>query len=267
MIPPGSTPSAPRTGLGPDWPRRMATRVSLVRIRRVDSTQRLARTLLDRHFREEEDPGAFVVLALEQEAGRGRRGRTWASAPGLGVWASLVAPIPSENLPLLPVQVGVALAEAVGRELGGVCRIKWPNDLVVERRKLGGLLLDAVARREGEVWVIVGIGLNHGHAADELPHPGAVSLRTAAGSRPIPDLETFTVRCLEAVWEALITPRSDWIPRYRELSAHGRGDTVTCELGEGRIEGAFVGFDERGFLILDTDTGRRTVRSGEVFEW
>jgi BirA family biotin operon repressor/biotin-[acetyl-CoA-carboxylase] ligase len=242
-------------------------RVSLVTTSGVDSTQRFARTLLDRHFREDEVPGAFVVLAREQDAGRGRRGRSWASAPGLGVWASLVAPIRSEALPLLPIQVSVALAEVVGRELGGECRIKWPNDLVVGRRKLGGLLLDAVARRAGEVWVIVGMGLNHGHSPEQLPHPGATSLRAAAGSRPIPDLDAFALLCLEAVWNAITVPRGDWISRYRELSAHERGDAVACELGEGRVEGAFVGFDESGFLVLDTDVGRRTIRSGEVFEW
>ena len=260
-------PSTARTGPAPDWPGRLAAQVSLVTLDRVDSTQRLARTLLDRHFREDEEPRAFAVVACEQVAGRGRRGRSWASAEGRGVWASLVTPTRQEALPLLPVQVSVALAELVNRSLDGACRLKWPNDLVVGRRKLGGLLVDAVGRREGEFWAIVGIGLNHGHAADELPHPAAVSLRLAAGSRSVPDLASFTTSTLEAVWTGLHAERRDWIPTYRELSAHARGDALACELEEGRVEGRFVEFDDRGFLVLDTGEGRRTIRSGEVFEW
>ena len=75
------------------WPRALGERVALVAFDRVDSTQRRARRLLDRHLEEDERPRPYAVVAVEQSAGRGRQGRGWASGPGRGIWASLVAPL------------------------------------------------------------------------------------------------------------------------------------------------------------------------------
>lgn len=250
------------------WPRELVAEVSLVAVDRVDSTQRLARALLDRHLLEEESPHPFVVVALEQSAGRGRQGRSWASAAGKGLWASLVLELDARSAQSLPMRVAVALATAVNSLLGETCcRLKWPNDLVIGRSKLGGLLVDAVTRPDGRVWSVVGFGINHGHGSNELPARDAVSLRLAAGARSLPTLAELLASAQSELWSELSRDDSDWLERYRTLAAHRAGDRISCDLTEGRLEGTFAGFDERGFLIVATENGQRTVRSGEVFAW
>ncbi|KAB2964503.1 MAG: biotin--[acetyl-CoA-carboxylase] ligase [Thermoanaerobaculia bacterium] len=240
----------------------------MVAVDRVDSTQRLARTLLDRHLAEDETPRPFVVVAEAQSAGRGRQGRSWRSGAGQGVWASFVLELDAPRAQSLPMRVAVALATAVNAVLGAeTCRLKWPNDLVVGRAKLGGLLIDAVTRPDGVVWAVVGYGLNHEQPAGELPAGEAVSLRLAAGGRPLPTPAELLARAQTEVCSELSSETTGWLERYRALSVHRSGDRIVCDLPEGRLEGRFAGFDALGFLVVETGTGARTVRSGEVFAW
>lgn len=249
------------------WPRELSDAVSLVTLTRVDSTQRLARQILERQFAEDDEPRPFAIVALEQSAGRGRQGRAWESRAGLGVWASLVLPVQADEIQSVPMRVAVALAETVNRTLGGRCRLKWPNDLVVDDAKLGGLLVDAITRAGTRPWAIVGFGINHGQAPGQHGVANAVSLRAAAGSTPVPTLAGLAVDALTAVWEELESGATGWLDRYRATSAHVPGDRLVCDVGPARLVGRFVGFDRHGFLQIETAEGVRTIRSGEVFQW
>lgn len=239
-------------------------------VSRVDSTQRLARLLLDQCVHEDEGPLPFVVVALEQTAGRGRQGRSWESAAGAGLFASLVFPVASpELLQLLPQRVAAALAEYLGGASGRPCRIKWPNDLVFDRMKAGGILVDAsIPPQPAESWAVVGFGLNY-----QTPDPRIVAEATSiaeeakkSGTR-IASFEKFVVEAVTAVWQAVQGTTEDWAERYRDLSAHRLGDAMRFALGDEVLEGRFDGFDESGFLRLATSNGSRIVRSGEVFAW
>ena len=118
----GSAPGSPLSGIF---------------LSQVDSTQRLARTLLDQCVHEDEGPLPFVVAALEQSAGRGREGRGWWSPAGSGLYASLVIPVSSnQRLQELPIRVAAALASFVSVVVRGDCRIKWPNDLLLQGKKI-----------------------------------------------------------------------------------------------------------------------------------
>lgn len=248
------------------WPAALAEQVNAVFLARVDSTQELARRLLDRHFAEDETPHPFAVLALEQSSGRGRRGRRWQSARGKGVWASLALPLAArEQLQMLPMRTGVALVDLVSGWLGGGCRLKWPNDLVIDRRKLGGILIDAVTRGDRETWAVVGFGINLGHAEEELPEAKAISLRVAAAGG-LPPLGEAAGTAVAAVFSELTGDRP-WLDRYRAASAHAPGDPLECELAGERVAGTFAGFDSLGFLRLSTPAGERVIASGEVFSW
>ena len=126
----------------------------------------------------------MAVLAHVQRAGRGRLGRSWSSPPGAGLYMSLVLRPHLElaELPRLTLTVGVAVAEALGR-LGVAIELKWPNDLYLQARKCGGILLEAspTSLPDGQRYVIAGIGLNLSGAA-ELPASvaqGAASLDQA----------------------------------------------------------------------------------------
>jgi len=250
------------------WPRALGERVSLVAFDRVDSTQRRARRLLDRHLEEDERPRPFAVVAVEQSAGRGRQGRGWASGAGRGVWASLVAPLAREGLQALPMRIAVALAERLRASTGVDCRLKWPNDLVVHGRKLGGLLIDTTQSGDGELWAVVGFGINLLPPKAEPAAAVATSLAGEAGTGVLlPPLTTCASELLAVAAEALTAPGSAWLERYRSLSVHAPGDRLVCHLADGEVEGDFLGFDEHGFLRLGVDGRERVIRSGEVFAW
>jgi len=249
------------------WPRELR-HVAFLAVDSTDSTQRLARSVVDRYLSEDEELPDCAVVALEQTAGRGRRGRTWVSGAGRGLWASWIHREPEATLSSLPMRSSVALAQAVVK-LGVEARIKWPNDLIVGARKLGGLLADVVARDgdgDGLGCAILGFGINLARPLAPIEGIRPVGLDELLPASP-PDLAELLVLVALALEGALSDSSGDWIERYRELVVHRRGDALTCLLDGGQVEGRFLGFDDRGFLLLETSEGERCLSSGEVFAW
>lgn len=241
-------------------------RPDLVLVDAIDSTQRWARDLLDACLSDDDEPESFICAALEQASGRGRDRRVWASALG-GIYATIVLRLDGEAaLQSLPARVAVALATAVNPIVGDRCRIKWPNDLVVGPRKLGGILVDAVSPPNGTGWALVGVGLNHSQREFGSAAAVATSLAAEVGLR-LPFFEELFARLIAAVARAAADADSDWLADYRELSAHAPGDEIRARIGERNLDGRFVGFDDHGFLVLDREGGREIVRTGEVFSW
>ena len=209
---------------------------------RVSSTQVLAREFLNR--------GAAmgtVVVAREQDQGRGRRNRAWVSPPG-GLYASVLLPA----APLLSPRAGIAVASAL-RAFGAQARLKWPNDVLIEAKKVGGILIEVVGGA-----AIVGIGVN----LVTSPVAGATCLARVASSSPSPE------RLLERILEELFwDPPSRLLDRYSELSAT-IGCMVRVEKGpadRGRsIVGKAQGVDRLGrLLVLDDEGILETVVSGD----
>jgi BirA family biotin operon repressor/biotin-[acetyl-CoA-carboxylase] ligase len=195
----------------------------LHRLGTVDSTQVAAAAM----------PLGSVVVADHQTAGRGRHGRSWEAPEGSGLFVTFVL----EPSPIVVFAAGVAAAEACGR---GVL-LKWPNDLVLEDRKLGGIL--AEVRHEH---ALVGIGINLSWAPE-----GAAKLgddRDALLDRLLPLMTSWTTAGPEAV-----------IQRWRELS-WTLGQTVRVELGGEVIEGLAEDVAEDGALLV----GGRRVIAGDV---
>jgi BirA family biotin operon repressor/biotin-[acetyl-CoA-carboxylase] ligase len=231
----------------------------------VDSTQRWARTLLDLCLADEDEPEPFVCAALEQWAGRGRDRRNWESAAG-GIYATLVlrAGSPTE-LQAIPAKAAIGLARAVNPILGGSCRIKWPNDLVVGRRKLGGILVDAVTTADGAIWALTGFGLNHSQSEFGSAAGVATSLATEVRLR-LPFFEELFANVVATVVRS-VEGANGWLGEYCELSAHAPGDPIRARLPDRTVEGRFLGFDENGFLIVESGGGREVLRTGDVFSW
>lgn len=240
---------------------------NLVVVRRVGSTNAVARRMAQAILEEDSDLGRTVILAWEQSRGRGRRGNAWASPAGRGVYATLLEPLASErSVESLPLAVAVGLAEAVDSLLGaGACRLKWPNDLLVDGRKLGGILIEVVEAPEGRA-VIIGFGINHAAPAGEPPAPRATTL--GAWSSGLPSVATVAARLVAAVLEELDAERSmaQTVERYQQRSSLRPGSTLRCRVGEEPVEGTFLGFDPRGFLRLATRAGERTLSTGEILE-
>jgi BirA family biotin operon repressor/biotin-[acetyl-CoA-carboxylase] ligase len=239
----------------------------------VDSTNALARAIATEYQNEEIPLHPLLVLAFEQSGGRGRQGRSWSSPAGLGTYATrVVATEDPALLQTLPLLVGVGLCRALSARLPTPCRLKWPNDLVVEvageRRKIGGILIEALVRPgEGSVGLI-GFGVNLFHGRDDLPET-ATSLRLLEGPLPgTASLADLTWDLVEGV-EAELAHLGDAayaVESYRPLSVHQPGERIVCRFGDTVIEGSFAGFDEIGRLLLDSAGGRIPVAAGEVIE-
>ena len=238
---------------------------NLVVLPRIGSTNALGRRIAREYFAEAQSPPPVLLVAWEQTAGRGRRGRTWTSPPGRGVYASLLTPLPAaDDLHTLPLLAAIGLCRAANRHLpgGGLrCRLKWPNDLLLidDRggRKLGGLLIESERGEEGTAAAVIGFGVNH-RPAPEVEAEAAAGGRggrvaALAAESPKPPSLAELVRDLGAAVVAELDHLGDetYAAReYQALSAHRPGDTLRCRDGERTVEGVFLGFDRRGFLRL-----------------
>lgn len=123
----------------------------------IDSTNSFARTL-----RDDESPHGTVIVAEEQTAGRGRQGRLWQSQKGMNLLFSIVLKEPSiqERIGILPFAAALATADGIEHVSGCVVECKWPNDLMLGRKKVAGMLIEAVTQSDPVTRVILGIGIN-----------------------------------------------------------------------------------------------------------
>jgi BirA family biotin operon repressor/biotin-[acetyl-CoA-carboxylase] ligase len=242
----------------------------------VRSTNALARAVATEYLAEDMPIHPLLVIAYEQAAGRGRQGRTWSSPAGKGTYATRVVEAADPALlQTLPLLVGVGLCRALSPHLPTPCRLKWPNDLLVEvegeRRKLGGILIEALVRPGERTLGLIGFGVNLFHDAGDLPAT-ATSLRLLGGARglggtqaSLADLTWDLVEGVEAELEHL-GDAAYAVESYRPLSIHQPGERIVCRYGDTTIEGVFAGFDDTGRLLLDSDGRRIAVASGEVIE-
>jgi BirA family transcriptional regulator, biotin operon repressor / biotin---[acetyl-CoA-carboxylase] ligase len=193
-------------------------------------------------------PHGNIVTAGEQRAGRGRQGRTWSAPPGRALLLSLVLRDPPA---LLPLTAALAVAQVAGPE----ALIKWPNDVLLEGRKVAGILTEG---RPHEGWAVLGIGVNVALRVDELP----TELHATAGTLGLApsELEPTLERLLAAIEEALALEPAAVLEAYRERDAL-RGHDVAWAGGRGRAEG----IDGTGRLVIELPEGGRTALSaGEV---
>lgn len=243
---------------------------SVIVLPRVESTNVLARSIIAEYEAEEQVLHPLVVLALEQTGGRGRFGREWASPRGKGVYVSMILPVASpELLQTLPLLVGVGLCRALSPYLSSPCRLKWPNDLLVEvggeRRKIGGVLIEALVRPGEGSRAVVGFGVNHGHEASDLPETGT-SLRLQGNEEvTLPELTWELIAGVESELEHL-GDIAYAIESYRAGSVHRPGEPIAFRTGDSVIEGTFVGFDDHGLLILESEGREMRFPAGEVIE-
>lgn len=129
---------------------------------RVEILERTTSTLDVAHrLASQGAPSGTLVIANEQTAGRGRDGKSWQSSPGAGLWLTLIErPKETSGLGVLSLRVGLVAAEALDRFASEPIRLKWPNDLYVDRGKLAGILVEARWRESAVEWVAIGLGVN-----------------------------------------------------------------------------------------------------------
>jgi BirA family biotin operon repressor/biotin-[acetyl-CoA-carboxylase] ligase len=212
----------------------------------------------------------LVVVADEQTAGRGRRGHSWFSPPGSGLYVSVVlTPAssidPARATTLLTLAAGVALAEGIEQATALRVDLKWPNDLQVTRRKLGGILAESSGDRPEAVVVGYGINVRSTAFPPEL-RDRATSLETELG-RAVDRHHVFaeTLAALSRRYEDLLAGRFDAILDAWRLRAPGAsGARVTWTTNGGLASGVTAGIDERGALLVRIGDGVERIVSGEV---
>ena len=240
-------------------------RANLVLLDEVDSTNLLAGRLL-RRWQDASDapfPETFLVVR-SQRAGRGRGANVWQSPPG-GVYATWITWLPVASLPWVPLAVSAALALALEELSPGLdVGLKWPNDLLLEGRKLAGILCQSRVV-DGRVWVAAGFGINV-ERTPRVQSPSqvsATSLKDAglviSAGRALELLLPSFLRHVTAALELPEAARSRWVER----SVHRDGDTLRVGLSEGELVGRFRGFSAHGQLLLEVDGVVRAVAAAE----
>ena len=209
-------------------------------------------------------PGT-VVVADHQTAGQGRYGRFWHSEAQSGLYTSIVLrpALSGSSLPVLMLALGLATAEAIARSTDLACDLRWPNDVLIQDKKVAGILVQLQDR-----FVIAGIGINVSHTQFPPDLAGvATSLRLASGKEHsreairlalLPAVESYCRMLAGGGKEAILN-------MFYRASSYARGKRVVVEAVDGTVEGTTAGLDPSGFLILEQDDGsRRLIVAGGV---
>jgi len=233
---------------------------NILRFDVVDSTNDKAKELLDRDIQE-----GTVVLADRQAAGRGRYGRAWASPPG-GLYFSILLTPKERNAQLLSLLSGLPVVRTL-RGFGIEASLKWPNDVLVQGRKICGILCEGVYRHD-VYWVIVGIGVNVTVDLRRLPQEiqeTATSLKREMGK----NVEN------EAVLSDLLREYNDFyatytgrgaehlLTEYRGLCAT-LGKAVVIQTTKSKISGSAIDISPAGALVLDSGGKRMEIFEGTL---
>ncbi len=222
----------------------------LVNLERIDSTNAEA-------LRRAADgmPHGTVILAAEQTAGRGRRGRRWISPPGNLYMTILVRPPEGRALGQLSFVAAVALGEALGAEAG--VRFKWPNDLLLRGRKIAGILIEA----DGGA-AAVGIGVNTAHTPEAVRAAAAdLGLGGDAATLSIGICRAFDLWYRRWLDGGFVRVRDAWLAR-----AAGVGEDVEAQSAGRTVTGRFDRLDPDGALVVAGPAGAETrITAGEVF--
>jgi BirA family biotin operon repressor/biotin-[acetyl-CoA-carboxylase] ligase len=197
-------------------------------------------------------PAGTLVVAEAQATGRGRGGNAWRSEPGRGIWMTLLErPRASDAIDVLSLRVGLRLAPVLERWTGAPVRLKWPNDLFVGARKLGGVLIEARWRGDRADWVAIGVGVN-------LVPPGDAPALTGLGPA---DPLAVLAEMVPAVRSAAFASGALTV---EELEAFAERDHAVGRRASEPAAGIVRGITAAGELLLEAATGTVAFRTGSL---
>jgi len=214
-----------------------------------------------------------VCLAEYQTAGRGRRGRTWVAPSGGCLCFSvgwLYDRVP-RNVTALALAAGVVIRRALYEATGVTAQLKWPNDLVVEEKKLGGVLVELRSHSRGACYVVIGVGINVSSEPAELKKiagwsNGAIDLVTATGGRP-PSRNVLAAKSIQELSLLLPCYRDSGFSAYHAEFLgfdYLRGRQVSVDNASPPVSGIAAGVDETGALLVDSGHHVERVVAGDV---
>ena len=203
-------------------------------------------------------PSGTVILAEEQTAGRGRDGRTWRSPVG-GVWLAMLLRPPVSTAGALSLRIGLVVADVVDELLHAPRgQLKWPNDVLLEGRKVAGILSEGRWQGETLQWLAVGVGMN---VANEIPPE--LAGRAIALNELLPEVRRIDI--LDRLVPALVPLTTHHSPLAEsECTAFARRDWLRGRQLRAPISGRAAGIRPDGALLVDTGAGTTMVREGHV---
>ncbi|MBB3109317.1 BirA family biotin operon repressor/biotin-[acetyl-CoA-carboxylase] ligase [Paenibacillus phyllosphaerae] len=224
----------------------------------VDSTQNIAHRLA-----EEGAPSGTLVIAEQQTSGRGRMGRQWVSPSGKGIYMSMVLrpDLPLQFAPQLTLLTAVALCRALKEIAPLPIGIKWPNDLLIEGKKISGILLESAAEDERLRHVIMGIGISVNLTEDDYPEellPIATSLRIASGGEPLDRAAVIAsfMKQFEHLYAVYISQGFSPIQTLWEALSVTLHKPTKLMTPQGVVEGIPVALNDSGALLVRLGDGR-----------
>lgn len=208
-----------------------------------------------------------LLVARHQTAGKGRAGRRWVSTPD-GVLTFSLAwefAVGGQALLGLPLAVGVALAERL-IQLGVPAKLKWPNDILKDSKKLAGILVESQTGNQGTSWAIIGVGLNLRVPA-ELEKDIGQEVADAAWLAQM-DRNQLLAELIQALQVALhefaLQGFTAFVDRWNHLHAYAQQTVMIVEQAEVLHQGLALGVDHQGCLLLQTEQTRLLIHSGDV---
>lgn len=234
--------------------------------RQTDSTNKRARALANDGY-----PEGTVIVAEEQTDGRGRRGRSWYSPSNQGIYMSIILrpAFPLRQISRLSLLAGVASAEALKDELGLQPSIKWPNDILINGRKITGILSEAVTDMDSIEYIVLGIGININNLPQEFPEDFRTPPTSVLAENGQPGSRVKLLRKLLLSLERQYNFLEDdnftpILEKARRLSMT-LGQKVYFDEGSEVISGEAIDLDDKGYLLVRDYKGTiHTVMSGEI---
>lgn len=231
----------------------------------IDSTNTKAQELAEKGY-----PSGTLVVADKQESGKGRRGRSWVSPSGTGIFMTLMIKpdINPNNASMLTLVAALAVAKAITSVTGEEAMIKWPNDIVVNGKKVCGILTEMNAQFDYINHIVVGIGINvHNESFPEEISQMASSLMIEAGGKRFHRAQIIaeTMSYFEQYYDTFLKTQdlSALVREYDELLVN-RNKSVRVLDPKEPFDGKAMGITPKGELIVDTWESRKLVSSGEV---
>lgn len=231
----------------------------------IDSTNTKAQELAEKGY-----PSGTLVVADKQESGKGRRGRSWVSPSGTGIFMTLMIKpdINPNNASMLTLVAALAVAKSITSVTGEEAMIKWPNDIVVNSKKVCGILTEMNAQFDYINHIVVGIGINvHNESFPEEISQMASSLMIEAGGKRFHRAQIIaeTMSYFEQYYDTFLKTQdlSALVREYDELLVN-RNKSVRVLDPKEPFDGKAMGITPKGELIVDTWESRKLVSSGEV---
>ncbi len=240
--------------------------LSVLKLDVCDSTNNYIRA----HYEDFRHQFPVLVTSRKQTGGRGRENRQWFSPDKKGLYSSFGYYLKNRNnLNLLSLIAGIAIADTLAKIVGESFKIKWPNDVLYQGKKAAGILTETVIS-DDRIFCISGMGINVNHRQDDFPEElrsSAISLRMAAGREFDIDTVNGTLAHIFFRWldKLEMGQNKTIIRRVNRLSHFVRGETVYIRDGKGNVGGVFerIGLDG-GIVLTDPRGNRITYYSGEI---